>query len=440
MSIKAKKTTFYNFVLPVFLIGGFLGLAGLFPSCGEEEPTDLKAELEFWGVYDDSDIFDSLIKDFRGKFPKIKVKYYKKNYQTYERDLLEAMASGRGPDIFMLHNTWRPRYKDKILGAPSDLITLKEFQDNFVDVVMDDFIGNNLIAAIPLSVDTLALYYNKDLFNSAGIPQPPAVWEDFLTDVEKLTVKDDRGNIVRAGAALGTARNVNRSTDILSLLMVQSGVQMVDLEKNKATFHQPVYLEGAEYPAGEKALEFYTDFANPLKLVYTWNNRMHYSIDAFYEGKTAMMLNYSYHIPTIRASSPYLNFAVAPMPQIKGSAKDINYANYWGLTVSRNSENSKAAWQFIVWLTQKENAKKYLEATNKPPARRDLILWQKDDPDLGIFAEQSLTAYSWHQVDNLDIETILADMIESVVLGESTIKDALRKASNQVTFLMGNED
>ena len=49
------------------------------------------------------------------------------------------MASGRGPDIFMLHHTWLPRYQDKIWAAPSDLITLRELRDNFVDVVMDDF-------------------------------------------------------------------------------------------------------------------------------------------------------------------------------------------------------------------------------------------------------------------------------------------------------------
>jgi len=124
------------------------------------------------------------------------------------------------------------------------------------------------------------------------------------------------------------------------------------------------------------------------------------------------------------------------MPQIEESTKDVNYANYWGLTVSRNCQNIQEAWQFIVWLTEKENAQKYLELTKKPTARRDLILWQKDDPDLGVFAEQSLTAYSWYQVDNSSIEIILADMVESVILGQATIREAVDKAANDVTFLM----
>jgi len=422
---KAKIATFYTFIAPVILIG----LASIFPGC--KEPVE-NAELEFWGVFDDSDIYDSLIGDFNKEHPEIKIEYYKKINSTYEKDLLEAMASNRGPDIFMLHNTWVPRYKDKILAASSELITVKQIQENFVDVIYEDFVIDNYIFAMPLWVDTLALYYNKDIFNTNSIPQPPSRWEEFLDDVEKLTVSDERGNIVKAGAVLGTARNINRSTDILSLLMLQSGAQMVNEKKDRAIFDQKI----EDFSPGQRALEFYTDFANPLKSVYTWNTRMHYSIDAFYEGKAAMMFNYAYNLPTIQAKAPYLNFAVAAMPQIKGSTKDINYANYWGLTVSSNCQKAKAAWQFIVWLSEKENTQKYLELTKRPTARRDLISSQKDVPGIGIFAEQALTAHSWYQVDNLSIETILADMIESVILGEATIEEAIEKSANQITLLM----
>lgn len=427
---KKKSIILYTLFAPILIFG----LAASFPGC-KDEPLN-EVELEFWGVFDDSDVWRSLISEFNQEHPKTKIKYYKKTFLTYEKDLLEAMATGRGPDIFMLHNTWLPKYEDKISFAPEDIITFKEVQDNFVDVALNDFTLNNSIAAIPLSVDTLALYYNKDIFNTLGIPQPPTTWTEFLDDVEKITQKDERGNIIRAGAALGTARNINRSTDILSLLMLQSGVSMADKEKKKATFDEPVLLEGEQYYAGERALEFYTDFANPLKSVYTWNNRMHYSIDAFYEGKAAMMLSYSYHIPTIRAKAPYLNFGIASMPQIRTSTNNVNFANYWGLTASRNSQESERAWQFIAWLAQKENSQKYLELTEKPAARRDLVLNQKTDPDLGVFAQQSLSAHSWYQVDNLAIEQILADMIESVVIGETTLREAISRASSQISLLM----
>jgi len=427
---KIKTITLYTLIVPII----FLSLTAALPGC--KEPLAEEVELEFWGVFDDSDVYGPLIEDFNVAFPKIKINYYKKTYQTYEQDLLEAMAGGRGPDIFMMHHTWLPNYDDKIWAAPSELITLKELTDNFVDVVYTDFVSDGYITALPLSIDTLALYYNKDIFNTAGLPQPPTTWEEFLTDVEKLTIKDERDNIIRAGAALGTARNINRSTDILSLLMLQSGAQMVDEEKTSAAFNQLANLNGESFYPGQRALEFYTDFANPLKSVYTWNTRMNYSLDSFSEGKVVMMLNYSYQTPIIRAKSPYLNFGIASMPQIKTSTNNVNYANYWGLTVSHNCQNANEAWQFIVWLTDKENAQKYLELAEKPTARRDLITWQKDDPDLGVFVEQTLTAYSWEQVDNSAIEQYLADMIESVVLGAATINEAINKAASDITLLM----
>lgn len=169
---------------------------------------------------------------------------------------------------------------------------------------------------------------------------------------------------------------------------------------------------------------------------------MPYSVDAFVEGETAMMINYSHHVATIRNRAPYLNFGVAPMPQIKGREFDINYANYWAFTVSKNQDPYvvSEAWKFIVYLASKDNAQEYLEKARKPTARRDLVDWQKDDSDLGVFAKQSLTARSWYQVDSDAIETIFAEIIKSIVLGTDTVNRAIEKATSQVTLLMKQEE
>jgi len=150
------------------------------------------------------------------------------------------------------------------------------------------------------------------------------------------------------------------------------------------------------------------------------------------------MFNYSYHIPTIKAKSPYLNFSIAPMPQPKSAQFNVNYANYWGFAVSKKSSEEKreASWEFIIWLSQKDQSQKYLEQVRKPTARRDLIDWQKDDGELGVFAQQSLTSRSWYQVDNSSIELILNDMIELVITGKKDSLSALKTAQDQITQLM----
>jgi multiple sugar transport system substrate-binding protein len=310
-------------------------------------------------------------------------------------------------------------------------MTPVEYQSTFVDVAYKDLVFQNKIYALPLYVDTLAIFYNKDMLNTAGITNPPKDWEEFNKYIELLTKFDSKGNIVQAGAAIGTARNINRSTDLLAALMVQNGTQMTNATNTATSFTRTV--EGQR--VGENALQFYTDFANPKKAVYTWNDQQHYSIDAFIEEKVAMMFNYSHQIPSVSSRYQRLNYGIAPFPQ--ASELDAkNYANYWASAVSAQSKNQDAAWRFLTYLTSKDGAMAYLQATSRPSAWRDVIDVQRNDAQLGVFAVQALSAKSWFQVDNYAIDQILADMIDEVNIKRSTVRNALRAAESKITTLM----
>lgn len=412
------------FILLIFLVfGGFNG-------------SSERVELEFWGVFDDGQAFQKTIRNFRQLYPNINVRYVSFPFEEYEKAVIDALAAGRGPDIWMIQNTWLAKHKDKL--SPLDQndkdlnFKLLNFRQDFVDVAESDLIENGQIYSLPLYIDSLALYYNKDLLNSAGISQPPATWDEFNEAIGKLTEIDSRGNIVKSGAALGTSRNINRSTDILMLLMMQSGAQMADRQRNEAAFARSINNQ----PVGEVALQYYTDFANPLKGVYAWNDNLFYSIDAFVTERTAMMFNYSHHIQTIRAKAPRLNFGVALVPQIRDSAVRVDYANYFAPAVSASSKNQKAAWQFVIYLASREGVLPYLRESLRPTARRDLIDFQRTDSDLGVFARQALTSRSWYQIDSSAIEKIFADMIEDVVFRRATATQAIRSAQDKVTVLM----
>jgi multiple sugar transport system substrate-binding protein len=395
--------------------------------------------LEFWSVFDDSEIYKPIIDAFQKQYPNVTINYYKKNINTYEDELIDALAAGRGPDIFSIHNTWLPKHIDKLAAAPETMITPSRYGEVFVDAAVQDFVSEGKVYAFPMSVDTLALFYNKDLFNNAAIAEPPAYWTEFNSAVEKLTKRDEKNNILQAGAALGTARNINRSTDILTMLMLQSGAKMLSDDKTFATFSQPVSLEnGDSFNPGQQAMLYYTSFADPTKKVYTWNQYQHYSVDSFVEGKAAMMLSYAYQIPLIRARAPHLNFEVALLPQISSRAQKITFPNYWAQAVSKSSQNQTAAWQFLAWLSSSDSQKTYAQNAQKPVARRDLVDWQKSDADLGVFAQQTLIAKSWWEKDNLAIERIFADAIEAVAANSVSIGDALTQASQQVTLLLQN--
>jgi len=398
----------------------------------------LRTTVEFWGVFDDRTNFDTIIRNYQNQNPNISITYRQFSFEDYEREVVNALAAGAGPDIWMIHHTWLPKHIDKLAplpakipGSDQPLMTFGDFQNQFVEVAVKDLTEGGQIYALPLYVDTLALYYNRDLFNNAGITFPPKNWEEFNDAVERLVRLDASGNVIQAGAAIGTSSNINRSTDILMALMLQSGAVMTDIENTSATFSRPV----SNTPVSEISLNYYTDFANPNVRTYTWNNAQHYSVDAFAESRVAMMFNYSHQAEILNQRATRLNYAIAPLPQV--STSDVkNYANYWAVGVSKSSRISNEAWRFVSYLASREGATDYLAQTMRPSARRDIIDLQKNDLRLGVFANQALTAKSWYQTDNSAIESIFAGMIDNVNFGRLSVREALQNAETEVNVLM----
>ncbi|MFH1522825.1 MAG: extracellular solute-binding protein [Patescibacteria group bacterium] len=424
--------------------------------------------LNYWRVWDGPDAFSEIIDNYKRLHPFITIEYRKLRYSEYEKELLEALAEDKGPDIFSIHNTWLKKYESKIAPMPPQItmaypvtkgtikketmpelrttksISLKELKDNFIDVVYsdvlldvyDDKTGKSVerVFALPLAIDTLAMYYNKDLLNNAGIAKPPIYWNrEFQLAVKSLTKQDTKGQIIQSGIALGTSNNIERYSDILSILMMQNGAIMMD-EAGRVTFDKiPESLKNLKYNPGLGALNFYTDFSNPAKEVYSWNSELENSLDMFIAGRLAIMLGYSYDLPTIKARAPKLNFSIAKLPQIEDNPKSINFANYWVEGVSNKSKYINEAWDFIQFATKEEYVESYLAKTKKPTALRSLVNEQIEDMDIGVFAEQVLTAQSWYRgVDSNAAELIIGEMIDSVSGGEENIEDIIRLGVKRV--------
>lgn len=397
------------------------------------------SELKIWGVWDESQTMSKYISDFKREYSNVSIEYRKFTPQEYETELINALAENRGPDIFAMHHTWYSKHKNKLAPMTEDIMTLKDYKDRFVDVVYDDFVVDGKIYGFPLYTDTLALFYNKDAFNDAGITNPPSTWKEVQEIVPKLTKIDSSGNINQAGIALGSGLNINRSPDILSVLMIQAGANMTDPnDYKKITFSQARTVSGQNTNPAELALIYYTDFANPKKSVYTWNSNLNNSIDAFYEREVAMILGYSYQIEAIKAKAPRLDFAVAPLPQVSLESGLANYANYWGYGVSSQSKNSKESYTFLKFITEKDQSQKYFLETKRPTPRRDLVDIQSQDLDYGVFVKQILQAKTWRQPDNNTVDKIFIEAINNVNSGLLSYNRAISQAQTQIQTLADN--
>ncbi len=396
-------------VVLIFILIFFGILPGFRTS--SSDPTKVKAALNFWGVNDSADAYADAFGAMKAVYPNVTITYRGfNNPDEYEAALLDALAANQGPDIFMIRNTDLLKNKNKIVPASPAQFSAIQLKQSFPQTVARDFLYQNNVYALPLSVDTLALIYNRNLFDQAAVPLPGGwvSWDDFLNAVPKLTKKSANGEITQAAAAIG-------ANDLLYLLMLQSGAKMSDSQTGAVSFASN---------EGTQALSFYANI---------WNESMPNSWDAFSQRKTAMIFDYASNLPQIKSRNSFLNFEVAPMPQLKGAALAIAYPSYWGYAVSRQSVRQDLAWNFILTMTTNDAAAKgYLQKTQKPPALNSLIYQYQNDPLLGVFAKQALVAQSWFQADRKFIDRTIAGMINSVVNSNTQPKDALGQAQNQI--------
>lgn len=376
-----------------------------------------KTTLEMWG-YDASDVWQGIIRDYRLNHPTITVKYTQLTADSYETELIDRLASGKGPDIFMIRNTWLPKHGAKLAPAPATLMNAARVEELFPAVVRQDFTAQGMTYALPLYIDTMALLYNKDIFDRAGIVFPPAGWIAFQDTVKKLGKN--------SAAIGGSSATIDRANDLIALLMMQSGAPMID-ENGRANF-----------TGAEPALAFYLKFSEPKSGYYAWDNKLPIDFERFVRGKLAMMFGYAYHTRALTALNPALRFGVAPLPQ--SSRAVVNYPSYAGLAVWNQSAHQNDAWDFIIrTTTYTPAAMAYIAAVNVPPALRELISQFQIDPRTAVFANQTLTARSWPQIDDRAIDDIFSGMVDSIQAAGVLLNTALRTAEAQINELMNRK-
>ena len=425
--------------------------------------------LKVWGVFDEDDAWETIIDGYTATHPNVTIEYTKLRFEEYKDELVRAIAEGTGPDVFAVHNDWLGEFatllepmpeavtvahvetqgtlrKETVLVTTSEsTMSMKTLRAEFIPAVVEDVVMPyqededadpvDMIYALPMGVDTLGLFYNQDMLNAAGIPQPPRTWTDFQEAVKLLTKIDASGTVIQAGVGLGTSENVERSSDILSVLMMQNGAEMVD-DRGRVVFQDAPEGTPRDVNPGLDAVRFYTDFANPTKEVYTWNENQPSSLEAFVNGKAAMFLGYSYHLPILRTLAPKLNVGVSALPQISiaGDVQEVNFANYWAEGVSRDSEHIDYAWSFVLYATDAENVSSYLAEAGKPTALRSLIGGQLEDENIGVFAEELLTARTWYRGKDIDAtEAALRKLIDDILEGTyQDPQDAIENAAKVV--------
>lgn len=364
-------------VFAVLLVGLlFLGkfVLGLFAGAKE-------VPITYWGLWENDATVRGVMSDFEAQHPKIKVSYVKQSPKQYRERLQAAIERGDGPDVFRFHNTWVAMLRNELTPVLKIVMTPAEFSTIFYPVAKADLVAGNTIYGIPMMMEGLGLYYNEDLFASAGVA-PPTTWTDVINMVPKLTVKKNN-TIVTSAIALGTTGNVENFSDILATMFMQNGADLTQLSGKEA----------------EETLVFYRKFADPSDLLYTWNETLDNSVYAFATGRVAMILAPSWRAFDIVQMNPQLHFKIAPIPQLPGNS--VTWASYWVEGVSAKTKHQQQAWELVKYMTsQPVVTKLYTEEAKtrlfgEPYVRVDMASSLTNDPYVGAFIKQAPYAKSF---------------------------------------------
>ena len=365
----------------------------------------------------------------------LSVSYVEKSIETIETEFTEALARGTGPDLIIItqDNLWSN--KPKLAVIPYASVSEQSFKAAFVDEG-ELFFDQSGIYALPLSLDPLVLYYNKDTLAATGQSQPLKYWDEIYAAATNFSKMDPAGNLVSSVMALGEAHNISHAKDILSLLMLQAGTPITGIVNQELRSQIADNFQLIVSP-GEAALNFFTQFSNPAKSFYSWNRSLTDARTHFTSGDSAYYLGFASELKVLKNMNPNLNFGVSSVPQSRVSSKIITFGRLRGVAISRSSKNLTTAFTFAAKLVSKDSALSLSEIMYLPSARRDLLsLKPSKDATLSVFYDSAIQSKGWLDPDSSATELIFREAIESITSGRARTTGALNKANSEINALI----
>lgn len=358
--------------------------------------------LTYWGLWEEELIYRPIFDEYTKTNSHVTIKYEMKSPKDYLTFLKARSKSGQGPDIYRFHNTWLPQLvttsESYLQKVPKDIYSDDEYAKTFHAVHQDDLgitVGKSVdYYGIPLYADTLMLIYNDDMFKKAAISLPPSQWIDEFGDVtRRLSVISADGKTTTSGVAMGTVGNVEHYSDIYGVLTLLNAIPKgtTTLTRTWSLSQLKNTAQAKDNGNAQQALQAYRGFAEQKY----WTPTMPNSVDAFAQGKVAMIFAYTWQIPIIKAKNPSISLKVAPLPQ-GFEGRRVTLASYWaeGVSPQAKPERQREAWKLLKYLSQKETLQKIYESQTKArglgmlPSRTDMLATVKDHPILKHVAAQ----------------------------------------------------
>jgi len=428
-----KNIGIKNIITGIFVIGAAFGLlifSGVVKLGGDQQQA--VGTVTVWGTIA-SETIEPYMEYVRTT--DLTVNYVAKRPQTYENDLINAFASGTGPDLFLMSHEGLIRNRDKVFEIPFDSFSRESYEQLYIDESRL-FLTSTGSTALPLTVDPLIMYYNKSLLSSSFILDIPSYWDEFIEFAPQITESTASGELVLSAVALGTFDNIPHAKSIIATLLMQNGNPIVGNDEFTNKKVSTLAGENGAYDASREALDFYTSFAEFGSNTYSWNEALVDARNKFIAGELAIYFGRASEVEDIRRKNPNLDFGVAILPQLRSSNIKITQGNMMGVGISKQTKNLTAAFSVASGMAGTYFVDGLANDLLVAPAHKDLLKNKPDDALRSLVYNSAIISRSWIDPAPEKTNDLFRTMIRNINSGAQNIDDAINRTDRSLKTIL----
>ena len=404
------------------IVFGALALASVSLFGLSAQAEDVK--ITVWSLDRDIQPAPNLIKDFNALDNGITVEYRQIQFDDVVSEAMRAYSTGQAPDIIAIDNPEHALFAsrgafldltDKI--AASDVVKPENYYPGPLKSVMWD----GKYFGIPKATNTIALYYNKDMFKAAGLDpdKPPQTWDELVETARKLT--DPSKNVY--GLTFSAKANEEGTFQFLPWAQMGGGG------------YDKINSEGAV-----KALETWKKIideklASPDTLTRSqWD-----STGTFNSGNAAMAISGPWELDRMLKEAKF-DWAVALLPVPEQGAERSSAMGDFNWAIFSNTEHPDEAFKVLEYFVSQDD--RMFRDFGQLPPRSDITIAPTGEPlkdaALKVFIEQLQYAQprgphpEWPKISKA-----IQDAIQAALTGQMSAKDALDQAAERINAVLG---
>lgn len=410
-----------------------------FSGCSRaKEGTEKKVTIRvmYYGALAEIKLREEIKLLFEKENPGIEIRLEHFTWNVYQRQLLTQIAGGNAPDIAVCEASRFPAFYEKgvFLGLNPFIKKDKDFDlRDFFPQLIAHFTIDGELYIVPTAVQARCnIFYNKDLFDKAGLPYPNDDWDwhDFLEAAGKLTIRDKEGKIIQYGFQMWP--------DDFTAFVFSNGGKVVDNVRRptRCVLNSPQAIEGIQFAA---------DLVNKYKVSLSPTELQNSGMGGeqlFALGKVAMHLDGAWDFPIFR-KYPNLRWDIAMFP--KGSKGDRGFSvSARGYGILKTTRHPKGAWKVVKFFSGKEAQEKIADSGRAMPANIQVAKgshWAgssalPENKGMLINAMNYIVFYpftsKWSEIDT----TVIRPAFYFIFTGEKTVEEEVADVVPKVNKLL----